>query len=111
MARSTGLGTVSILRPTVPKDDLSDPSEAPDAQPDDATDQSRGGEQATETRAPRPRRKRPPAGGKTTPRKYSVPDEVHERAELLAIKRKTSVSAIVADILDRNLPRLRIESD
>jgi hypothetical protein len=30
---------------------------------------------------------------------------------LLARKRKATVSAVAADILDRNLPRLRIESD
>jgi hypothetical protein len=38
-------------------------------------------------------------------------DAVFERLELTAIRRKSTVSAIAAEILDRNLPRLRIEQD
>lgn len=95
----------------MPRDDAGDPAELPGELPDDAGDQGRGGEPAAETPSARPRRRRAPAGGKTTPRKYSVPDDVHMRAELAALRKKTTVSAIVADILDRNLPRLRIESD
>jgi hypothetical protein len=44
-------------------------------------------------------------------RKLSIPDSVFERLELTAIRRKTTISAVAADLLDRNLPRLRIESD
>jgi hypothetical protein len=38
-------------------------------------------------------------------------DAVFERLELTAIKRRSNVSAIAAEILDRNLPRLRIEQE
>jgi hypothetical protein len=92
---------------------MDDQVDAGDAPPDDADhgDQGRGGEPAAEPRTARPKRKRTPAGGKITPRKYSIPDDLHLRVELHALKKGTSASAIVAEILDRNLPRHRIESD
>ena len=64
-------------------------------------------------RGPRPetRRKRPAVGGETRGRKLSLPDAVYDRLQLPAIQRRTTASAIAAEILDRNLPRLRIERD
>jgi hypothetical protein len=50
-------------------------------------------------------------GEKTRGHKLSLPDAVFERLQLHAIKRKSTASAIAADILDRNLPKLRIEQD
>jgi len=41
----------------------------------------------------------------------SLPDGVYDRLQLLAIQRRTSASAIASEILDRNLPRLRIERE
>ena len=38
-------------------------------------------------------------------------DTVFGRLELTAIKRRSNLSAIAAEILDRNLPRLRIEQE
>jgi hypothetical protein len=39
-------------------------------------------------------------------------DDVHDRLWVLARQRKqTTVSAVAGDVLDRNLPRLRIERD
>ena len=64
-----------------------------------------------ESRAPKARRKRVPAGGETKGRKLSLPDGVYDRLQLLALQRRTSASAIAAEILDRNLPRLRIERE
>ena len=64
-----------------------------------------------ESRAPKTRRKRVPAGGETKGRKLSLPDGVYDRLQLLALQRRTSASAIAAEILDRNLPRLRIERE
>ena len=49
--------------------------------------------------------------GKTKGRKLNLPDPVFDRLQLLAIQRRSTVSAVAADILDRNLPRLRIERD
>ena len=57
------------------------------------------------------RRRRIDPGEKTRGHKLSLPDAVFERLELTAIKRKSTASAIAAEILDRNLPRLRIEQD
>jgi hypothetical protein len=68
-----------------------------------------GGEQPVPK--PRPRRRRVPAGGATHGHKLSLPDGVFDRLQLTAIDRRSTVSAIAADILDRNLPRLRIERE
>jgi hypothetical protein len=38
-------------------------------------------------------------------RKISLPDEVHDRLWLLARQRRTTVSAVATEILDKNLPR------
>jgi hypothetical protein len=61
--------------------------------------------------ARRPRTKRPVPGGETKGRKLNLPDGVYDRLQLLAIQRRSTASAIAAEILDRNLPRLRIERD
>jgi hypothetical protein len=85
-----------------------EPSAASDDQ-GGATEQ--GGETAGATPKPRARRRRIDPGEKTRGHKLSLPDAVFERLELTAIRRKSTVSAIAAEILDRNLPRLRIEQD
>jgi hypothetical protein len=38
-------------------------------------------------------------------------DAVWDRLQLEAIRKRTTVSAIAGDLLDRNLPRLRIARD
>jgi hypothetical protein len=79
------------------------------------TDDQAGAEQGAESPlpAPRPRsrRRKIDPGEKTRGHKLSLPDAVFERLELTAIRRRSTVSAIAAEILDRNLPRLRIEQD
>ena len=82
-----------------------------DAEPVDAVDESRGDSHSAESRPAKARRKRVPVGGETRGRKLSLPDAVYDRLQLLAIQRRATVSAIAAEILDRNLPRLRIERD
>lgn len=94
------------------RDDPAGPADAPDAPPDDAGPDPAGGPAEARAAAPRARRTRRAApAGKTKPRSLHLPDDIHDRLWLLARKRKTTVSAVAADILDRNLPRLRIESD
>ena len=59
----------------------------------------------------KPARRRPrssAAGEKGKGRKLTLPDAVFDRLVLTAIKRGSTASAIAAEILDRNLPRLRI---
>jgi hypothetical protein len=57
------------------------------------------------------RRKRPVVSTKTTGRKLHLPDDVHDRLWLLARQRRTTVSTVAAEILDRNLPRFMVERE
>ena len=84
-----------------------------DEQVDDQAEEQGRGEAAAaaEARAPKARRKRTPTGGETKGRKLNLPDGVYDRLQLTAIQRRSTVSAVAAEILDRNLPRLRIERD
>ena len=51
------------------------------------------------------------AGEKGKDRKLTLLDAVFDRLVLTAIKRGSTASAVAAEILDRNLPRLRIAAD
>lgn len=57
----------------------------------------------------RPRKKRVPPGGESRGRKLILPDDVHDRLWLLARQRRASVSSVAADILDKALPRFKVE--
>lgn len=59
----------------------------------------------------RRRRRRSIPTGKVSGRKLQLPDSVFERLQLTAIKRRSNPSAIAAEILDRNLPKLTIASE
>jgi precorrin isomerase len=48
---------------------------------------------------------------KTSKRGLYLTDSVWERLQLEAIRKRTNVSAIAGEFLERNLPRLRIERD
>ena len=69
-----------------------------------------GGSERDARKVPK-RRSKPAAGEKSKAHKLTLPDCVFDRLELTAIKRGSTASAIAAEILDRNLPRLRIASD
>ena len=43
--------------------------------------------------------------------KLTLPDDFHDRLWLLARQRKTSVSAVATEILDRNLPRFTVSRE
>ncbi len=117
--RKTGLAALptGLLRPTRPPeasipagptiegdDEAADPVEAAEVQG--------RGEAPAESKAPaRARRRRQPVSTKTTGRKLHLPDDVHDRLWLLARQRRQSVSTVAAEILDRNLPRYRIERE
>jgi hypothetical protein len=53
----------------------------------------------------------PAASDKGKGRKLTLPDSIFERLVLTAIERGSTASAVAAEILDRNLPRLRIAAD
>ncbi|MBV8315511.1 MAG: hypothetical protein JOZ53_11290, partial [Planctomycetaceae bacterium] len=44
-------------------------------------------------------------------RKLSLPADVHDRLWLYARQKRTTVSAVATEILDRNLPRFRVERE
>jgi hypothetical protein len=94
------------------------PPERPVEPADDQTDgesngelngESRGGVTARKTRTRSGRRIAP--GDKIRGRKFQMPDSVFERLCLHALKRKTNPSAIVAELLDRHVPKHRIQTD
>jgi hypothetical protein len=113
--RKTGLGSLpaGLLRPTTPQ-----PEPEASAEPipglDDAGDamaEGQGRGAAPEARAPRTRSRRPPVSTETKGRKLHLPDDVHDRLWLLARQKRKSVSAVAAEILDRNLPRFKVERE
>jgi hypothetical protein len=113
MARSTGLGAASLelLRPTAPPAEPLDGPSAPDEL--EAGDPEGRGDQAPEARptATRTRRRRPAPTGKAKARNLHLTDDVHDRLWLLARQRKTTVSAVANDLLDKALPRWRMERE
>jgi hypothetical protein len=103
-----------LLRPTTPARPVESAEEP--AEPVEAADAAEGegqgrGDATQEARPARTRRKRPPVSGETKGRKLHLPDQIHDRLKLVALQRRTTASAIAAEILDRNLPRLRIERE
>jgi hypothetical protein len=102
------------MRPTTPPE----PTIPPEATEVEPAEEGRGGDQraadavaAAVASAPRARRKRPAVSTKTTGRKLHLPDDVHDRLWLLARQRRTTVSTVAAEILDRNLPRFKVERE
>jgi hypothetical protein len=83
--------------------------EAPLAEAIEADGQSRG-DAPSPAPAARARRRRPPAG-KVRSRNLHLPDEVHDRLWQLAHQRRQSVSIVATEILDRALPRFRVERE
>jgi hypothetical protein len=81
-------------------------------EPEGVGDELQGrGAAAPEPRASKPRRKRAPIAGETRGRKLHLPDDVHDRLWLLARQRRTSVSTVATEILDRNLPRFTVQRE
>jgi hypothetical protein len=68
-------------------------------------------EPASEPKRSRSRRAAAATVGETRGRKLSLPDSVFDRLQLTAIQRRKTISAVAAEILDRNLPRLKIERE
>lgn len=99
----------ALIRPTAPPD-----SEAPESVELESAEPIEGqGRGAQDTRpAARPRRRRPVATAeKTSKRGLYLTDSVWEKLQLEAIRKRTNVSAVAGELLERNLPRLRIERD
>jgi hypothetical protein len=99
----------TLIRPTTtqtpPEPVAGDPAE------DQSEVEGQGRGVAPAETKPKARSRRVAAGGETRGRKLSMPDAVFDRLQLLAIQRRKTVSAVATEILDRNLPKLRIERD
>jgi hypothetical protein len=103
----------ALIRPTMPT--LHEASGEASAEPiEDAVEGDGQGRGEPSGSAKRPARRRPKSstgGDKGKGRKLTLPDAVFDRLVLTAIKRGSTASAVAAEILDRNLPRLRIAAD
>lgn len=100
----------TLIRPTTSPAQPEPPTSEPaDDQAGAEAEQGRGG--APTEAKPRARTRRVATGGETRGRKLSLPDGVFDRLQLLAIQRRKTISAVATEILDRTLPRLRIERE
>jgi hypothetical protein len=100
--RGTGPAASRLLRPTTPLE--------PEVEQQDDQVEGQVGSAEVKPRV-RPRRKRPAVASKTSGRKLILPDDVHDRLWLLARQRRQTISAVAAEILDRNLPRFSVTRD
>jgi len=101
------------LRPTTrPELEPETPELADETGPAEDVDAQGRGDAAAESRAVKPRRKRAPvSSGPAKGRKLHLPDDIHDRLWLLARQRRTTVSAVAAELLDKVLPRWRVERE
>src|SRR4051794_10350048 len=101
----------ALIRPTRPESD--EPTEP--SPPDDAAEadgaQGRGAAEARLAAKGGRRRRLDKPADKTDKRGLYLTRAVWERLQLEAIRKQTTVSAVAGDVLERNLPRLRIERD
>jgi hypothetical protein len=98
----------ALIRPTTPT--LPETNGEPLEDPSEGDGQGRG-EPISPKKTARPRKTKPAAGEKAKGRKLTLPDSVFDRLVLHAIRRGSTVSAIAAEILDRQLPHHRIVTD
>jgi hypothetical protein len=115
MANQRGIPSLpsTLIRPTTQPEpsngDLAEDQAEPEGE-DQAEPEGQGRRVALEPK-PRARRRSSAARGETRGRKLSLPDSVFDRLQLTAIQRRKTISAVAAEILDRNLPKLRIERE
>ena len=96
---------MELLRATGPDEPPADV-----AAPDETDGEGRGATPATA--AARGKRRRVDRGAeKTGKRGLYLTAAVWQRLQLEAIRKGATVSAVAGDVLERNLPRLRIERD
>lgn len=119
-AMSNGFGTVAAAESVRIEESVAQVDSTPDEPVDFLAPspanrdepQAEQGKSAATVQTPRARRvKKTYSAAETKGRKLYLPDEIHDRLRLLAFTRREKVSTIAAEILDRNLPRLRIERE
>jgi hypothetical protein len=100
-----------LIRPTT-RPEAPEPVEADDPPAVDEDEAQGGrGEATPEIRQPKSRAKRKPPQGESKGRKIGLPDDVHDRLWQYARSKRITVSAAATDILNRNLPRYKIERE
>ena len=102
MARTTGLGTASmeLLRPTA-ADDTEGPVDEGEGRGDVLAE--------SQTAPKRTRKARPAPSGDRRARNIRLSDDVHDRLWQLAHQRRTTVSAVADDLLNKALPRYEVK--
>ena len=110
-AKDRGIPSLAsaLIRPTTTQTQPEKP-EPVEATDDQAEGEQGGGSTQNEPK-PRARSRRTAASEVAKGRKISLPDSVFDRLQLTAIQRRKTLSAVATEILDRNLPKLRIERD
>src|ERR1017187_5659779 len=104
MARGLGLQNGILARTAAPL-------EANGELGDDLGDPGTNGHSKGASPGRRRRGRRPRPEGKISGRKFQLPDSVFERLVLHSLKKKTNASAVLTEILDRELPQHRIATD
>ena len=99
----------ALIRPHVSPETVAEPESADVEQGESS--ESRGAQESRPSGKTR-RRAKVASAEKTSKRGLYLTDSVWERLQLESIRRKkTNVSAVAGEILERNLPRLRIERE
>jgi hypothetical protein len=109
--KKTGLAPLpaNLLRPTTkPEDVPPEPAEATAAVTTPAADPAAEAAKPARTRR---RRERAPLSTETRGCKLYLPEDIHDRLKLLAIKRRKKLSTLAAELLDKALPRFRLEEE
>jgi hypothetical protein len=116
MANPRGIPTLpsALIRPTTPPEPGEPVAEVETAEgTEPAEGQGRGAAEPRPAAPSRTTRKRRPAAeaDKASKRGLYLPDSLWERLQYEAIRKKTSVSAIAIDHLNRSLPRFKVERE
>jgi hypothetical protein len=115
MANPRGMPT-ALIRPTPPEprngelaDDALERDEHANGELTD--DPVEGDEQGRGGKPSKPKSGRTMKKEKSRGRKLILPDSLFDRLQLYAIKKRKNVSAVAVEVLDRNLPKLRIADE
>jgi hypothetical protein len=104
----------ALIRPTPHEprngDQVDESIEGDEPRNGDQVDESIEGESRGGT-SPKLKSGRAPKKEKSHGRKLTLPDSLFDRLQLYAIKKRKTVSAAAAEVLDRNLPKLRIADE
>lgn len=97
----------TLIRPTAPLE-----ADAPESAEVDGSEPNEGQGGASSDARSKPRRRRVVTPSeKTSKRGVYLTDSVWERLQYEAIRKRTNVSAVLGDVLNRTLPRFKVERE